>query len=98
MKKRFIVCATMPCRTCEGDCYVTHPTWKAYGAQVGTYTVPEFFLNRGYLPGEALPPVRALCPTCQGFGELPAAPAAPATGWLAVLGRLLYKIMGGVPL
>ena len=99
MKKRLIVCSSTPCRTCDGDCYVVHPTWKKYGAQVGGYSVPEFFLNQGYLPGEALPPARIVCPTCAGLGEVPTtAPAKPATGALHALGRLLYKLLGGAPL
>lgn len=99
MKKHFLLPATTVCRTCDGDCFVMHPTWKEYNAQMGVYAVPDFFLNKGYLPGEALPPARIACPTCKGLGEVAnATPATPRTGIRHYLGRLLYKLLGGAPL
>ncbi len=98
MKKRHFVRATTPCHTCDEDCYVVHPTWKRYGAQLGNLTVPEFFLSEGYLPGEALPPARIICPTCKGLGELATTVPAtrPSEGFS--LAGFFYKILGGAPL
>ncbi|MDO7849204.1 hypothetical protein Q5H92_22765 [Hymenobacter sp. M29] len=95
MNKRII----QSCRTCEGDCRVVHPHWKQYHAQAGNFTVAEFFLQLGYLPSEALPPITVACPTCQGVGEVPAprAAAQPLSLW-EEFALLLYKILGGAPL
>lgn len=90
---------SQPCRTCNGDCRMVHPHWQQYHAQIGVYTIADFFLNLGYLPNENLPPVMVACPTCSGVGQVPApVPVATNTGLLHQLGMWLYKWLGGVPL
>lgn len=66
------ILATHPCPACDGQGQQLHPSWDEYHAQRQMLTPREFFLNLGYLPNEALPPLLIPCRTCRGAGEVEA--------------------------